>query len=303
MTDPSGPSTPPQSQPPSSPPPAGGSATASGLFARLDPAGRLIAGGALAAIVVLLIGILVGAWSIGGYVIVALLAAVVALLVAFVASPGEADAKWPVPARDIALLAGVVMSVLAILNVIEVLFDLEELDGERGGALGLLLTIGLAVASLAVFLGAIRARHASDLVDAAGRRSDRGTRVALGGLGLDLVAWLIMLTISVYSLGPSASFGIAASVLAVLVLVLGADPEHPWRLPIPAAWVAIGISLVSAFTLLDMFSQWNRINDRLDAIDSALFFVHVIAVFVILAGAVMSAVDHQRAIANPPAAT
>jgi hypothetical protein len=273
----------------------------SGLFARLDPAGRLMAGGAIAAIVILLIGMLINTWSLEGYVIVVLLAAVVALAIAFVASPGEAGAAWPVPARDIALLAGVVMSVLAVLNVIEVLFDLEELDDERGGTLGLLLTIGLAVASLAVFVGAIRARRASDLVDAAGRRSDRGTRVALGGLGLDLLAWLIMLTISVYSLGPSASFGIAANVLAVLVLVLGGDPEHPWRLPIPAAWIAIGISLVSVFTLLDLFDQWNRINSRLDFIDSALFFVHVVAVLVILAGAIISAVDRQRRIASPTA--
>jgi hypothetical protein len=270
----------------------------SSMMSGLDTAGRYLAGGGAAAIVILLLGIPVGAWEMGGYALVVLVAALVALGIAFVSSPTSPGASWPVPARDIALLAGVVMSVLSVFNVIEVLFDLDQIDDERGGVVGLVLTIGLAAASLTVFLGGVLARRGTDMVGAAGRRSDRGTRLALAGLGLDIVAWLIMLTISVYSLGATGSFGIAASVLAVLVLVLGSDPDRGWRLPIPAAWIAVGISLVAAFTLLDLFSQYNRANDRfgLDAIDSVAFFAHVIAVLLILAGSVVSAVDHQRRI-------
>ena len=273
--------------------------TPSTVLARFDSAGRLIAGGSAAVILIILLGVAIGAWSLGGYAIVALAAAIVALAVAYLSSPAGAKGAWPVPARDIALLAGVVMSVLAVLNVIEALFDLDQIDDERGGAIGLLLTLGLAAAALAVFAGAVMARHASDLVGAAGRRSDRGTRIALGGLLLELVAWLIALTISVYALGPSASFGIAASVVAVLVLVLGGDPEGGWRLPVPATWISIGISLVSVFTLLDLFGQYNRAQDRfgLDAIDSLAFFAHVIAVFIILAGGIIAALDRQRAVA------
>ena len=297
MTDPAGPSM--------APAPGGASAGPttglSSLTARLDTAGRYLAGGGAAAIVILLLGIPVGAWELGGYALVVLVAALVALGIAFVSSPTGPGASWPVPARDIALLAGVVMSVLSVLNVIEVLFDLDQIDDERGGVVGLVLTIGLAAASLAVFVGGLLARKGTDLIGAAGRRSDRGTRLALAGLGLDLVAWLIMLTISVYQLGQSASFGIAASLLAVVVLVIGADPDHGWRLPIPAAWIAVGISLVAALTLLDLFGQYNRVNARvgLDAIDSVAFFAHAIAVLVILAGSILSAVDRQRRIGAP----
>lgn len=249
------------------------------------------------AILILVLGLVVGAWEFRGYVLVLALAAIVALAIAFVSSPGAAATSWPVPARDIALLAGVVMSVLAVLNVLEAIFDFDDID-DRGGVLGLILTIGLAAAALAVFVGALMARRSSDLVDAAARRSDRGTRLALAGLGLDLLAWLLMLTISVYALGQTASFGIAASVLATLVLVLGADPEGGWRIPIPAAWIAVGISLVAAVTLLQGFDEYNTINERigLEALDSVLWFAHAIAVLAILAGSILSAVDHQRRI-------
>jgi hypothetical protein len=294
MTDPAGPSTP-------SAPGGGAGASATSIMATLDAAGRYIAGGSATAIVILVLGLVVGAWTFNGYALVVLVAAIVGLVIAFASSP-KASASWPVPARDIALLAGVVMSVLAVLAVLELVFDLDDLD-DRGGVLGAILTIGLAAASLAVFVGALMTRRGSDLVGAAARRSDRGTRLALAGLGLDLVAWLIMLTISVYALGQTGSFGIAASVLAVLVLVLGSDPDGGWRIPIPAAWIAVGLSLVAAFTLLQGFDEYNRINERfgLEALDSILFFAHAIAVLLILAGSVLSAVDRQRKIGAPAA--
>jgi hypothetical protein len=58
---------------------------------------------------------------------------------------------------------------------------------------------------------------------------------------------------------------------------------------------------VGAFTLLDLFDQYNRVNARvgLDAIDSIAFFVHAIAVVLILAGSILSAVDRQRRISAP----
>jgi hypothetical protein len=244
--------------------------------------------------VILVLGLVVGAWDFTGYALVVLLAAIVGLVIAFVASPSASE-SWPVPARDVALLAGVVMSVLSVLAVLELVFDLDDID-DRGGVLGAILTIGLGAASLVVFVGALMARRGTDLVGAAARRSDRGTRLALAGLGLDLVAWLIMLTISVYALGQTSSFGIAASVLAVLILVLGSDPNGAWRIPIPAAWIAVGLSLVAVIALVDQFGQYNRINERvgLEALDSILFFAHAIAVLVILAGSVLSAVDRQR---------
>jgi hypothetical protein len=73
-------------------------------MARLDAGGRLIAGGSAAVIVILLLGIPVGAWDFEGYALVVLVAAVVALAVAFVSRPSGAGASWPV--RAVRVLRG-----------------------------------------------------------------------------------------------------------------------------------------------------------------------------------------------------
>ena len=114
-----------------------------------------------------------------------------------------------------------------------------------------------------------------------------------------------MLTISVFALGNNASFGIGASLLAVLILVLGANPARPWRLPIPASWIAVGLSLVAAFTLIDLFDQFGRVSQRVDLglIDTLALLRPRLAVLIILAGSVLSAVDHQQRAAAAKATT
>lgn len=273
-------------------------AAASRLMDRFDTAGRMIFGGAAVAIAAILLGVVFGAWTFGGFAAVGLLAAIVALAVAYLSSPITATDGWPVPGRDIALLAGVVLSVLAALQLIAALFDLDQLDGV-GDWLGFLVTIVLAAASFSVLLGAQRAHKVRAIASATVRGGDRGTRIALAGLALDLVAWLFMLTVSYWALGNNPSFGIAASVVAVLVLVIGGNPDHPWRLPIPASWIAVGLSLVTAVTLLDLFEGFGQLGKRVDLglIDTLAFYAHVVAVLIILAGSVLSAVDHQRRIA------
>lgn len=278
--------------------PAASTTSASSLMARFDTAGRMIFGGGAIAIVAILLGIVFGAWSFGGFAIVALLAAAVALAVTYLSSPITATDGWPVPGRDIALLAGVVLSVLAVLQLLAAIFDFDDLEG-IGDWIGFILTIVLAAASFSVLLGAQRAHKVTAIASAAVRGGDRGTRIALAGLALDLLAWIVMLTISVFALGNNASFGIGASLLAVLVLVIGANPAHPWRLPIPASWIAVGLSLVTAFTLIDLFDQFGRVNERvgLGLIDTLAFYAHVLAVLIILVGSVVSAVEHQRRVA------
>jgi hypothetical protein len=286
-------------------PGSGGMASAAGLMDRLDPAARLIVGGSVGAIAILLIGSVVGAWSLGGYALVILGAATVALVIGYLASMTAVAEGWPVPRRDLVLAAGSVMSIIAVLNLIEVLFDLDQIDDERGGIAGLVLTLLLVAAAIAVLIGAIRARPVTQLAGSTVRRGERGARIALGGLALDLIAWLVMLTISVYALGTSSSFGIAASVLAVLVLVLAADPGSGWRLPIPAAWIAVGLAIVGTLTLLDQFGQYNDVNEQfgLDVIDSLAFFAHAIGTLLILGGAVLAAADHQRSAGSSTSAT
>ena len=277
---------------------------ASSLMSRFDTAGRMIFGGGVVAIVAILLGVVVKAWGFGGFAIVGLLAALVAIAVAYLSSPITVTDGWSVPGRDLALLAGVVLSVLAVLQLIAAVFDLDQLDG-AGDWIGFILTVVLTVASFMVLLGAQRAHKMRAIASAAVRGGDRGTRIALAGLALDLVAWLFMLTVSYWALGNTPSFGIGASVLAVLILLVGGNPDHPWRLPIPASWISVGLSLVTAFFLLELFNGFGSLGRRVELglIDTLAFYAHVLAVLVILAGSVLSAVDHQRRVAAAKSTT
>jgi hypothetical protein len=275
-------------------------------MARLDAGGRLIAGGSAAVIVILLLGIPVGAWDLEGYALVVLVAAVVALAVAFVSGPSGAGASWPVPARDIALLAGVVLSVVAVLNLIEVLFDLDQIDDERGGVVGLLLTIFLALASLTVLAGAVTSREIAGLMTAPVRDGDRGTRLGAAGLVLALLGSLVMLTISVYQMGQTLSFSLTLVVLAAAVLLLNATAGSSWRLPFAPAWIAVVLAAIGGWFLIDLTGQVTRQNDRgnLDAIDLLAYALYAIGALLVLAGSIWSAVERQGLIKpRTPAAT
>jgi hypothetical protein len=255
----------------------------------------MIAGGSAAVIVILLLGLPVGAWKLEGYALVVLIAAVVSLLVAFVSSPGAPGAAWPVPARDIALLAGVLLTVVAVLNLIEVVFDLDQIDDERGGVVGLLLTIFLVLASLAVLAGAVTSREIAGLITAPVRDGDRGTRLAAGGLVLALIGSLLMLTISVYQMGPTFAFGLTLTVLAASVLLLNATSETSWSLPFAPAWIAVILAAIGAYFLIDLTGQVTRQNDRgnLDAIDLVAFALFAIGALLVLIGAIWSGVERQ----------
>jgi len=297
---------------PSMAPSAGGASSGptttgpSSPIAALDAAGRLIAGGSIAVLVILLLGLPVGAWELEGYALVVLIAAIVGLVMAFMASPAAAGASWPVPARDIALLAGVVLSVVAVLNLIEVLFDLDQIDDERGGVVGLLLTIFLALASVAVLAGAVTSREIGGIVGTPLREGDRGTRLAVGGLVLVIVGSLVMLTISVYQMGPTFTFGLTLAVVAATVLLLNASAGSSWSLPFAPAWIAVVLAAIGAYFLIDLTGQVTRQNDRgnLDAIDLLAFALFAIGTLLILAGSIWSAVERQGLIKpRTPAAT
>jgi hypothetical protein len=276
-------------------PAAAGSAIsldATSLMARLDAAGRMVVGGAVAVILIVLLGSVVGAWSISGYALIVLLAAVVAVVIPFVMGGAT---RLPVPARDLLLGAGVVMAVLAVLNLIEVLLDLDQLDDERGGVIGLVLTVALAVAAVIVEIGASRGRAIAAEMSGAMRQGDRGTKLALAGLALELLGILLMLTISVYALSPGLSTGVTALLLAVLVLVVASGADDGWSLPFSPAWIAVVLAAIAAFTLLDQFDQVGQVNDRvgLDAIDLLAFAAHAIGTLLVLGGAVWAAVERQ----------
>jgi hypothetical protein len=291
-------------EPPPAPTPrptASAAMAAGDILQRLDTSARLIVGGSAAAVVILLLGAIVGAWALDGYALLVLVLAVIALVIGYLAATTDRADGWPVPQRDLVLAAGIVMVVISTLNLVETLFDLDQIDDERGGIIGLILTILLVVAAVVTLVGGLRTRPVTRVASDTVRHGERGIRLALGGLAIDLVAWLVMLSVSVYALGSTSSFGLAAGLLAVLVLVLGADRDGGWKIPIPAAWIAVGLAIIATLTLLDQFGQYNAVNERygLDAIDSIAFFAHAIGTLLILGGAVLAAIDHQRSVGLP----
>jgi hypothetical protein len=273
---------------------------AAAMMARLDAAGKMVASGAGATIIILLLGVVVGAWSLGGYALIVLVAAVIALLIPFLGGGAE---RMPVPARDLLLGAGLVMAVLSVLNLLEVLLDLDQIDDERGGIVGLVVTIALAVAAVVTLVGSSRGRSVAKEAGGAMREGDRGTRIALAGLGLDLLGLIVMLTISVFAFSAGLSFDAASLLLAVLVLVTSGRPDSGWSLPFSPAWIAVVLAAIATFTLLDQIGQVNRVNERfgLDAVDFLGFGLHLIGTLMVLGGAIWSAIERQGLLAPKPA--
>jgi hypothetical protein len=265
---------------------------AGAMMARLDAAGRMVASGAGAVIIILLLGVIVGAWSLSGYALIVLVAAVVAIIIPFLGGGAE---RMPVPARDLLFGAGLVMAVLTVLNLVEALFDLDQIDDERGGIVGLVLTIALAIAALVALVGSTRGRSVAQEAGSAMRGGDRGTRIALAGLGLDLLGLLLMLTIGVFAFSPGLSFAAAALLIAVLILVTSGGPDSGWSLPFSPAWIAVVLAAIAAFTLLDQIDQVNRVNERfgLDIIDFLAFGLHLIGTLLVLGGAIWAAIERQ----------
>jgi hypothetical protein len=302
-SDPSGsdvsgqPTEPTEPQPASAPAASAPSAPASSMdpaamMARLDAAGRMVASGAGAVIIILLLGVVVGAWSLSGYALIVLVAAIVAIVIPFLGGGAE---RMPIPARDLLLGAGLVMAVLSVLNLFEMLLDLDQIDDKRGGIVGLVLTVALALAAIVALVGTTRGRSIAEEAGGAMREGDRGTRIALAGLGLDLIGLLLMLTISVFALSAGLSFAAAALVLAVLILVTSGRSDSGWSLPFSPAWIAVVLAAIATLTLLDQIGQVGRVNDRfgLDAIDFLAFALHLIGTLLVLGGAIWSAVERQ----------
>lgn len=272
------------------------------LMERFDGAGRLIAAGAAFSIAIIVIGLIVGAWSLRGYALVILVAAIVALAVAYLATTTVATNGWPIPGPDIVFAATALMAILALLNLIEALNDLDQIDDERGGVIGLVVTVALAAAAIVVLIGALRSPAGNEFGADSIQGRGRGTRLALGGLGLELLAWTLMLSISVFALGQTAAFGISLAILAVVVLVFGGDPSHGWRLPIPASWIAIALAVIAALPLIDQAGQYLRVVDRfgLDPIDTLVFLAHAAGTLLVLVGAVLAAADERNAATPSP---
>lgn len=270
MSDMTGPSTPapgvPASTPPSMPIPA---------WSSLDGAARTVAGVGLLTAVIVLIGGVVGAWPPGEFLILTLLAALVATGATWFASTVERS--MPGMAAPIATLAAAVVAVLAVFAAIELIFDLDDLDN----VLDAVLVGILVVAAVALVVAAVR----HDATTAAAIRSTpQGPRLALAGLALVLVGWAINLA-SYWTMRQAVPSLAVLTVAASLVVLAGRG------LPAMSAWLGAALALVGAFFAIGLWGQLMRLGEddlTLDILDYLPFVIFVGGLVLILVAGVLS---------------
>ena len=182
-----------------------------------------------------------------------MIAAGAAEIAAFIRTRTVAGAKpSPIPLETIEFGAGVVATVLAVLRVVELAFDFDDIDS-YGGVLGALVTVGLLVAAGTVLVGSLR-RDPTLRADIFA--SDRGTRLAVGGLALVVLAWLLNLSIGFWNMNAAATSVTLLTLGAVLVVV-----QRRWLAvleEVPLGWVGAGFGVVG---LLLAIGLWGELMD------------------------------------------
>ena len=263
---------PPPATPPSEIAP---STTAIPAWSSLDTGARTVVGLGLGAVAILVVGGLLGAWSSTEFVVIALVAAIVAVAATWMGASLPASIAGAAPAPIIASLATAVVAVLGIWRLIELLADLNELD-EVGGAVGAVAIVLLAIVGGALLGAAYRRDAATEM---AVRANDDRAQLALFGLLLVLLGWGINL--ASYWTMRQATLSLTLLTLAALIIVLAGR-----GLTVVAAWVGIALAAVAALLALDQWSQLSRLGDtrlELGLTDYLPFIVYVAGLVLIIA--------------------
>ncbi len=251
----------------------------------------MVAGGGIAAAVVLVVGGLLGAWPSTEFLVLALAAAVIAGAAAWL-GPAVDDARmtFSVPGSLVALVAAAVLAALGVLNGIELLWDLDQMD-DRGGVLGAVATLAVAVIGVLTLLGATGAVPA---VRAVLHAADLPTRLALAGLGLVLLGWA--LNLASYWTMSQATRSVVLTVVAGMMVVLAGR-----GLPALAAWVGAAVGLVAGLVWLDHWGQLQRLGEdrlALEVTDYVPLLVILIGIVGVVAGGALAGMA-ARTVASP----
>jgi hypothetical protein len=263
---------------PPAPEPAPTAGAAVPAWSSLDAGARAVAGAALAAVGIIIVGGLVGAWPSTEFVLIALLAAVVAAAGAWLGASAPPSLERVAPASILASLAAAVVAVLGIWRLIELLFDLDQLD-EVGGVVGAAMIASLAVAGGALF-GA--AQRNDPTTFQAVRSKDTSAQLALFGLLLVLLGWAINL--ASYWTMRQATLSLTVLTLAALLIVLAGR-----GLPLVATWAGLALAAIGAFLAVDQWSQLTRLGEtrlELGLSDYLPFLIYAIGLVLIAAAGV-----------------
>jgi hypothetical protein len=249
----------------------------SNAWAGLDQSARLLVSASVAAFVVVLIGLPLSVWDSAPFALLVLAAGTITTVTGwFGASPAFRD--LPIPRATIELMATAVVAALAVLKLLEVLFDLDA-----DGIVGLVVAAAL-VASAGALLVAARRRTADPIGSL--MRGDRGSSIAAIGLVLVLIGWALNLSISFWSMGG------AALPLAVMTLAALTVTEAPRiQSPVPVAWIGAGIAVFGALLALGHWGELTtlgRTEIELEPFDFLGLVVWSVGIALVIAGGVMS---------------
>ena len=256
-----------------------------------DQRTQLACGSGFAVAVIGLLGALVGAWSFDFAGVILIVAGLVAFGTAY-ASFGREVWAPTVARRDLILAGGTVAAVLGVLFVAEMLFDMDNLD-TYGGVFGLILTLGLGITGVVLYYAATLWWNGGPIAPwtTALALGDRATTLVLIGAALVVIGWLGNVTIGIWFVRAGTEV-ITLTLLAALVMRAASDPEQPLRLPIPAAFVALGLAIVGAIIAIQhmgvFFGEITGIDDWIAQL------LYVAGVVVVIVGAGLASSEHAR---------
>ena len=298
-------------QPSPSPSPSTGPATAapnpiSEGFGRLDRSSQVVVGAGAVAALTAIVGTALGTWPFEYAGLVLLLAAIAGAALAWL----QASRRLPVlPVRggDLMLVAAGIVAALGVLALLTILGDLDQLDEEYGGVLGVVASAVLAAAGVAMVAGTLRLAAPADAGGASRTSPRRGIMIGLAGAAIALIGWVANLTIGVWEFH--------ASVVAVSLIVIGAvmlrsaGGSAEGSTPLRASWIAVVASAAALLILVDHYGPVSRIADRgLFATEDWLAFAaYAVGVVALLGGSILRAADERvpgaAAAAEPAPAT
>jgi hypothetical protein len=273
---------------PNAPPnaPAGSAAAAlsadlTAAWSRLDRSAQLLAAASVAAFAIVLVGLPLGVWGSAQFALLVLVASVATATTAWFGG-GAAVRSLPIPLPTIELAAGLVATVLAVLKLVEILFDIDDLD-DSGGIIGLMLAVALAIAAVALLV--LATRRGADLRGAV-TRGDDGTKLAAMGLALVLLGWAFNLSISFWTMGQAA---LPLAVLSLAALTVAEAPRI--AAPFPVAWAGAAIGVFGAILALGHWADLTSLGAarvELDPADFLGFLGYTVGTGLIIAGGLMS---------------
>ncbi len=274
--------------------PSVSAAQVTAVWSKLGAVGQMIAGGAIAIIVITLVGAIINAWGDSGSMVVVLVVAAIAAGVAawFTARKGAGATQPAIPLETIEFAAGLVGTILAILRVIEMLFDLDDLEN-YGGAIGAVLTFGMVVGAGAILVGSMRRDPTLRTAILGG---DQWTRLAAGGLVLVVIAWALNLSIGFWNMNAAAT---PVAVLAFGAILVAIQPRWQAVLhEVPLGWVGAGFGALGLILAVGLWGDLMEIGmtrvelELIDYLPQVLSFLGIIGIIV---GGVMAGMPMWQA--------